>query len=441
MMKCPSCETKNKLQAKFCKNCGAPLKEKKKQKRKYLVTAFIIVFVLCLGIYFAIGKVNEKRYSNTIAEADTYVEQKNYKQAEIAYLNAIDIEPKKAEPYIKLSEVYIAQGKNKEAVSLLKTAEKKITSTADKQKIEKEQKIAESLASYSWDWKIEPTIEADDIFYALTPINGAKNDWKKQIVSPYAAIKKDDKFSLIDMSGTLIDDFIYNDVVSELGNYVLKRIEPKKEKNFPNKAIAYILTDGELVPLGGQGGTGVDVYYFYHNGLHSTVESYSSDTIQPETAIPIQQQDSNAYMFDSGKYAIYHDDKLVSDFIYEDCGSVSDGLLAAKKNGKWGYVNEEGKTVIPFEYDSSWQIKKDSSSTLEPLKKDYTVTNFAYAANDGYVTLVKKGVWELRNVNGDLVIAPGIFEKITPVLDGQCWVKKNGKWGVITIDDHKTKSE
>lgn len=30
----------------------------------------------------------------------------------------------------------------------------------------------------------------------------------------------------------------------------------------------------------------------------------------------------------------------------------SEGLMAVCKNEKWGFINEEGKTKIPFEYDS-----------------------------------------------------------------------------------------
>ena len=29
---------------------------------------------------------------------------------------------------------------------------------------------------------------------------------------------------------------------------------------------------------------------------------------------------------------------------------------------------------------------------------------------------------------------PGVFEKICPVYDGKCWVKRNGKWGVIALE-------
>lgn len=39
---------------------------------------------------------------------------------------------------------------------------------------------------------------------------------------------------------------------------------------------------------------------------------------------------------------------------YEDAGQFSEGLAAVKKGGKWGYIDEEGNVVIPFQYDYAW---------------------------------------------------------------------------------------
>lgn len=36
---------------------------------------------------------------------------------------------------------------------------------------------------------------------------------------------------------------------------------------------------------------------------------------------------------------------------YEDAGIFSEGLAPVKKDGKWGYINENNEVVIPFQYD------------------------------------------------------------------------------------------
>lgn len=43
---------------------------------------------------------------------------------------------------------------------------------------------------------------------------------------------------------------------------------------------------------------------------------------------------------------------------YEDAGQFSDGLAAVKKNGKWGYIDEEGKVVIPFQYELAYDFNE-----------------------------------------------------------------------------------
>ena len=56
---------------------------------------------------------------------------------------------------------------------------------------------------------------------------------------------------------------------------------------------------------------------------------------------------------DNSKYALDNNGSLVTDFIYDECGSLSDGLFAVCQDGKWGYVNEQGDIVIPIEYDKT----------------------------------------------------------------------------------------
>lgn len=43
--------------------------------------------------------------------------------------------------------------------------------------------------------------------------------------------------------------------------------------------------------------------------------------------------------------------EVIIDPQYEDADSFSQGLAAVKKDGKWGYSDMEGNTVIPFQFD------------------------------------------------------------------------------------------
>lgn len=85
--------------------------------------------------------------------------------------------------------------------------------------------------------------------------------------------------------------------------------------------------------------------------------------------------------------------------------------------------------MIPIKYDASWKHYNETNGDKEK--------EFCYAATEGYVPLVKDGKWEMRNSKGDLVISSGAFEEILPVYDGKCWVKKDGKWGILKLENAK----
>ena len=65
-------------------------------------------------------------YQALVDEGNRYIEDLDYEKAEDKYLKAISIEPKKKEPYIKLADLYMAQGKQKKATNILKKAVKNI---------------------------------------------------------------------------------------------------------------------------------------------------------------------------------------------------------------------------------------------------------------------------------------------------------------------------
>ena len=45
-----------------------------------------------------------------------------------------------------------------------------------------------------------------------------------------------------------------------------------------------------------------------------------------------------------GKYALANNGELITDFIYDECGSCGNvELIAVCKDGKWGYINSTGK--------------------------------------------------------------------------------------------------
>lgn len=249
----------------------------------------------------------------------------------------------------------------------------------------------------------------------------------------YAVIKKDSLLGIIDFEGEVRADFEYQEIHTflNLGYFLTK-----------NDYIIFTLDEnGNLQKSGAFGVEELPFAFFYwSNGLHFLYEqdeAYSKQITIPQEAIPVKKStqiieesaDWSSWENLAPPYAIYKDKKLVTDFEFEKCGASSEGLMTVYQNGKWGYIDENGEIVIPIEYDASW-----NEHDMKDLRTGKWVKEeFCYAASDGYVPLRKGDSWELRDIEGNLVISPGIFEKICPVYQEKCWVKKDGKWGVIRL--------
>lgn len=457
-MYCSKCGAENTDEAKFCKNCGAVLEEnveesieesiqepdqatgkKKKKKLWILLTTVIILMAVVCGIFFAMKAVEEKKaqdYQNYISQAEKYMEEVDYENAEDFYLKAISIDSKQKEIYVKLADIYLIQEEYDKAIEILEQAEENL-GEADSY-IEEKKKEIEERGEYVW--IVEPTIEADDIYYLADypDSDHCLNELSKQADNPNAVIQIGNEMGIIDLEGELLAEIAYKKIANYGDYYMMTRTTPQYSEEYNMDWDIYWLNEnGEIYASVGNGSLTVPIYYYYEGSRYLVS---GSKTIQE--VIPVQESTKyidtwDMYEYPSlwdldGKYALDYNGELITDFIYDECGSLSDGLLAVCKAGKWGYVDEKGEVVIPIEYDASWKkypVFNGGSSRSTDNVKDY-----CYAASDGYVALCKDENWELRDTTGKLVILPGIFEAIRPVYDGKCWVKKDGKWGVIQIE-------
>jgi len=82
------------------------------------------------------------------------------------------------------------------------------------------------------------------------------------------------------------------------------------------------------------------------------------------------------------------------------------GVALAKRNGKWGGLNSEGKTQVPFLFE---EVK---------------------AYGDEMLAFKSKGLWGFSDVFGNQKI-PAVYQDVTPFFNGFAVVKQNGKWGLI----------
>lgn len=111
--------------------------------------------------------------------------------------------------------------------------------------------------------------------------------------------------------------------------------------------------------------------------------------------------------------------KTVIPFVYKRAKDFSEGLAAVKTSLKWGFVDKEGNNVIPCQYD--------------------TVASF----REGLVAVVKNGKSGYINTKGKEIV-PFIYDKPEdwePLYDfheGLAVVKKNGVYGYVDKEGKST---
>ena len=136
---------------------------------------------------------------------------------------------------------------------------------------------------------------------------------------------------------------------------------------------------------------------------------------------------------------------------YEGVDSL--GYITVSKGGKGGLIDTQGNIIIPCEYDDLYDeaydlYGVDYSSNVE--LKSYEGKYFA-AYHDPYyyseyehnyyngLAVVAESQDENAKVGivdkNDNIIVPFIYDMITPCYDKVCWALKDGKWGIIAVDN------
>ena len=155
-MRCEKCGQENQDYARFCEKCGAPLREKrntgnprqsssgsavsiteKQGKTRWIVgAAFILIIAACIAGYLLYwNSQKEADYQGKLRTANKYLQALDYEKAEAAYLEAIEIQPRKEDAYIKLADIYTEQGEYEKAEEILESGEQQVSGDAARKKI------------------------------------------------------------------------------------------------------------------------------------------------------------------------------------------------------------------------------------------------------------------------------------------------------------------
>lgn len=104
--------------------------------------------------------------------------------------------------------------------------------------------------------------------------------------------------------------------------------------------------------------------------------------------------------------------RQITGFEWDKVHGSKEFPLAVEKDKHWGFIDEQGKTVIPFIYD-------------EVLWKDY-VGGFC----EGLAAVSRKGKWQFLDRQGKAITGL-VYDEVCHFAEGLAAVKKDGKWGYI----------
>lgn len=123
--------------------------------------------------------------------------------------------------------------------------------------------------------------------------------------------------------------------------------------------------------------------------------------------------------------------------------SFYNGLAVAKQNGKYGFVNESGKAIIPIQYESADHFNRELKllSVTTNGKKDLLRTNgkrffeksyddISYFSDNGLIAVMERGKWGYCNTEGKEVL-PLQYDLANTMYNGVAIVKKGALYGLI----------
>ena len=428
---------------------------KKKKITAISIAIIVIVVALIISLIFVFNKTGTKSYDSKLEEAQSYVVKMDYKKAEAAYLAAIKVSPKKTKAYLGLANVYMSDGKEEKAISILEQGYKNVDSKEDKQEIlNKKNDIKKNHGvinnggdyvtyngkSYYWEYH-------ENSFYDPEPQNiedgqlllydNAVNDliYKETIYSGYAAgniwifsnrifIEKHIEDEDFEETDWIISIKLDGTDQKEVGGYdSIYGVCDKGLILTGHEPLGHLLTSDlkeELLFEGYFIGIDDNVIYFTSlNSTPTTLKSIDSNGENETTLAQIGYQDENS-LAQIGPYMV-NSLQVIDNDIYFQYGQLDHGgkVAKVKKDGTGftvlddssinkftAYKEKNGKVTFkyggalnePFEEDGSVYAYTDKSSKrvkmLSPDEyKDLgtDLQNISYSGDNLYFVVVK---WE-----------------------------------------------
>lgn len=148
------------------------------------------------------------------------------------------------------------------------------------------------------------------------------------------------------------------------------------------------------------------------------------------------------------KYMLANDEMEIVSEAYDFIGSVSEKMRPARKDGKWFFINDNGKKVNSNEYDgialnnkysafcggiafaSEGGAYKMINTEGETVNESTFEDAYPFIEENSLAAVKKNGKWGFADNTGEIVI-PCTYDSAKSFSYGLAAVQTNGKWGYI----------
>ena len=330
------------------------------------------------------------------------------------------------------------------------------------------EQIAE-LGDYTW--YREPFLEAEDI----NPFNAAPGayNYGNVLEEGYSVITRGGKIGLIDSSGNILVEpefcCTHNWMPEGERAHFLFTDSTSKEAEglcYCTAGKTAVRTNGQYCPVCGSSireeptgmGCICDPEYSVPGGMDMSLVRKTeagvelqllhrltmlpSDMPESVTArnmtIPrnYTETDKNAVGKMGEGFGIVRGMRIVAGLNYENGTDFKEGIAAFLKDGRWGYLNEAGRMVLPFAYDGDMVYDYGESRCREEDPDTSGDVTLPYLPTEGYLALNTGGQGGYYNMDASSVVVPvGTFANVRPVVNGLAWVqdRSSSLWGIIAF--------
>ncbi len=279
------------------------------------------------------------------------------------------------------------------------------------------------VSNFTPDWAIRPEISAQAI-QPLVRADFNENTSHYDIsFAPYFRIMINGKYGIIDFNGEIVIPAEYDEIfaIRNSDDFLGVKIDGEDKKQ------TYIHSDTFDTQSARKKYNSKKYEYYWNVDNSSALFVVTEDgSTQKEDFSPSLPETVKGVKYISGKYnstgkfGLYSNSRNVTGMVYSGAGVFTDGLAAFKSNGKWGYIDSNGRTVVPFEYDAVWGYSALGGEDTP------------YECSEGHITVCKDKKFGILKDDGSLIV-DFIFDDATPVINGKAFVKQNGKYGVIKV--------